>query len=57
MTIAEINADHAANGVRGASGPMTLLKQGIPLTLLLDLLSPLGPASQAILEAERTSPN
>lgn len=32
---------------------MHLLERGVPLTLLMDLLSPLGPRSTEILDAER----
>jgi len=35
--------------------PMRLLANGIPLTLLLDLLSPHGPDSVRIAESERAS--
>ena len=35
--------------------PMRLLADGIPLTLLLDLLSPMGPDSVLIAETERVS--
>jgi hypothetical protein len=34
-------------------GVMDLLRQGIPLTLLLDLADPAGPRSAEILESER----
>jgi len=32
--------------------PMTWLRNDVPLTLLIDLLDPTGPASQAIFNAE-----
>jgi hypothetical protein len=32
---------------------MRLLREGIPLTLLLDLANPLGPDTWAIMQAER----
>jgi hypothetical protein len=35
---------------------MRLLDAGVPLTLLFDLLSPDGPDSLSILEAERAAP-
>jgi hypothetical protein len=35
---------------------MRLLDAGVPLTLLFDLLSPDGPDSLSILEAERAEP-
>lgn len=41
-----------ARGQDGAA-VMHLLERGIPLTLLIDLLSPLGTASAAILAEEQ----
>ncbi len=43
-----------ANGLPGTAwDTMRVLTRGVPLTLLLDLLSPVGPASEQILAAER----
>ena len=36
--------------------PMRVLTRGVPLTLLLDLVSPVGPASEQILASERGGP-
>jgi hypothetical protein len=48
------NVDETAEGRHNVA--MRLLDAGVPLTLLFDLLSPDGPDSLSILEAERADP-
>ena len=41
----------------GGHAVMELLRQGVPLTLLMDLADPAGPRSREILESEIRSAN